>query len=297
MTDYAFSIENAKAEAVDAYAVGAASAPMPWESFVDFRTDDTAALRLAPITAVGRIPEWAGGDRPQTRARALEPLVIQYTKYALQARVDKFDLRDLPRIAGDISRRFGIAVPMTYGYIAAELFAAAFTTATTSYDGLSLLNTAHTTKVSGTTRSNRIGSALDRTALMSVILKMRKWIDYEGLSYDLVAQPGTLYLVVPPDLEEVAIETVQSALSGADMAVNVAGMYGIQVVVWSLLSSTTEWFVCHSAELPVKFWERSAPDVEVVASDTDSGELKINVDFAVACKAGPTPDGIFGSKP
>ena len=295
MSDHAFSIENAKAEAVDAYSVGAASAPMPWESFVDFRTDDTAALRLAPITAIGRIPQWSGGDRPQTRARALEPLVIQYTKYALQARVDKFDLRDLPRIAGDIARRFGIAVPMTYGYIAAELFAAAFTSATTSYDGLSLLNTAHTTKVSGVTRSNRIGTALDRTAVMALILKSRRWVDYEGLSYDIAAQPGTFYLVVPPDLEEVAKETVLSTLSGADMAINVVGTFTIQIVVWSLLTSTTEWFMVHSSDLPVKFWERSSADIEVIAADTDSGELKINVDFAVACKAGPTPDGIFGS--
>lgn len=296
MSSQAFSIENAKVEAVDAYTIGAASAPMQWADIVDRRNDDTAALRLAPMVAIGRIPQWTGGDRPQTAPRALEPLVIQYVKYALQCRIDKFDLKDIPRIAGDVASRFGVAVPITYGYIAAELFAAAFTTATTSYDGLALVSDSHTTDNPALTRSNKLTSALDRTALMAAVAKMRRWVDYKGLSYDLIEQPGGLALVVPPELEEVAIEIVASTLSGADMQANVAAGYGIRVIVWSLLSSSTEWFLCHLAELPVKFWERATPLLET-HTDTDSGELKLNVDFAAVCKAGPTPDGIVGSTP
>jgi phage major head subunit gpT-like protein len=287
--------DNVKQEVVEAFIDGTQQAQTDWEQVVDYRTSDVAALRLAPYHAIGRIPQWMGGDRPQTAVKALTPQVLNYKKFALQVRIDKFDLKDLPQVASDVAGRFGVAVPTTYGLEVADVFANAFTTATTSIDGLSLCNTAHTTKIAGLTRSNRLSTALDRTSFMAAIALYRQWRDYEGLSYDVVAQGGGFVLVVPPALEEVAKEIVGSALSGSQNQVNVAGSFNTTVVVWSLLSDANDWFLCSRRELPIKFWERASPDLVVNLTDDDSGELKMNLDFAITAQAGPTPDGIVGA--
>jgi hypothetical protein len=295
MTDYALSTSNAKQEVVEAYIEGAQQPVLDWTEVVDYRTDDQAALRLAPMTAIGRIPEWNGGDRPQTGVRALNPKTLEYQAYGLQARINKFTARDIPGLAADVARRFGIAIPTTYSLAAAECLAGAFTTETTSVDGLSLCNSAHLTKTAGLTRSNYLTSALDRTALMVAIARYRRWIDWQGLSYDLVAQGGGFVLVVPPELEEVAIECVMSSVSGSEGQVNVLSRYNIRVLVWSLLTDANDWFLFSTVETPIKFWERAAPDLVVDVIDEDSGELKMSVDFAITCEAGPTPDGIVGA--
>jgi hypothetical protein len=291
----ALTTDNVKQEVVEAYIDGAFQASTDWERVVEYRTDDVAALRLAPYAAVGRIPEWNGGDRPQTAVKALSPKVIEYKKFALQVRIDKFDLRDLPSMAAEVAGRFGVAVPTTYALEAAEVFAAAFTTATTSIDGLSLCNTAHTTQIAGVTRSNRLASALDRTALMAAIRLFRIWRDVKGLSYDVVSQGGGFTLLVPPGLEEVSNEIVFSQVSSSQNQINVAGGYNINVLVWPLLADDNDWFLVSNREIPVKFWERSSPDLIVNVTDDDSGELKMNLDFAIVATAGPQPDGIVGS--
>ena len=289
-----FNVQNVKQEVVESFLEASVNATADWESIVDSRGDDVAALRLAPITAIGRIPNWNGGDIAQTEARALAPKTIEYQPKALQARISKYDVVDIPGIASDVASRFGAAIPLTMGYGVAEVFANAFTTELTSYDGLSLCNTAHTTDTVGVTRSNRLGSALDRTSLMAQIRLAREWIDFKGLAADLVAAGRGFQLVVPPALEEVAIEIVESALSSSQMQVNAVSRFNIQILVWSQLADDDDWFLVVNGMSPVKHWVRQIPLLDVNI-DEDSRETKITVDYADVATAGPVPDGIFGS--
>jgi hypothetical protein len=288
-----FTTSNVKEIVIDRFFEGLHSVSERWASAYDYRTDDVSSLRVSPITGVGQIPEWNGdADLDIVGVAALDAQSVDYETYGVQVRVNKYDAMDVPESTTALPQRIGIATASTYAAKGAELLANAFTTATTSYDGLALVSASHTVATGGT-RSNKLTSALDSTAIMAAIALFRKWLDYQGLPMD-VAEMGGFYLIIPPDLETAAGQALGSEFTSAALQVNMAGSYGIDTIVWNQLSDTNNWFLVSKAMSPLIFWERSAPDLNIEI-DPDNKSGKYSLDFAIKASASAIPDGIVGS--
>jgi hypothetical protein len=288
-----FSTSNVKEIVIDRFFEGLHSVSERWLSAYDYRTDDIASLRVSPISGVGEIPSWNGdADLDIVGVEALDPQAVDYAKFGVQVRVDKYSAMDVPEAVSSLPQRIGVATASTYAAKGAEVLANAFTSATTSYDGLALVSDSHTVKGGGT-RSNKLTSALDSTAIMAAIAMFRKWVDYQGLKMDVV-EMGGFYLVVPPDLENAAGQALGSEFTSAALQVNMASSYGIETIVWNQLADTNNWFLVSKAMSPLIFWERSAPDL-AISIDPDNKAGKYSLDFAIKSSAGPLPDGIVGA--
>lgn len=287
-----FSNQNVKQTVVERFFEGLFSVSEQWAQAYDYRRNDIADLRISPITGVSSIPKWNGGDLPVQELEALTPQLVEYEKYGVQVRVDKYDAKDVPESTTTLPQRIGVATASTYAAKAAEVLAGAFSTSTTSVDGLALCATNHTTAIG--TRSNKLTTALDSAAIMAAIAMFRRWRDYQGLPRDVVAEGG-FYLIIPPDLEEAAGQALGSSVTSDQMQVNMAGSYGIDTIVWNHLTDEDNWFLVSKAGSPLIFWERSAPDLQVQI-DEDSKAGKYSLDFAISSAVSALPDGIVGSE-
>ena len=288
-----FSTSNVKQTVVERFFEGLHSVDERWANAFDYRRNDIADLRLSPISGVGQIPQWNGGDLPVQELEALTPQVVSYTKYGVQVRVDKYDAKDVPESTSVLPQRIGTATATCYAAKAAEVLNNAFSTATTSVDSLALCATNHTVKGGGT-RSNKLTTGLDSAAIMAAIALFRKWVDYQGLKFDIVAMGG-FYLVIPPDLEEAAGQALGSSVTSDQNQLNMAGSYGIDTIVWNQLTDTNNWFLVSKSMSPLVFWERSAPDLQIDI-DEDSKAGKYSLDFAITSAVNAIPDGIVGSE-
>ena len=287
-----FNNTNVKQTVVERFFEGLFSVSEQWAQAYDYRRNDIADLRISPITGVSSIPKWNGGDLPVQELEALTPQLVEYEKYGVQVRVDKYDAKDVPESTTTLPQRIGVATASTYAAKAAEVLAGAFSTSTTSVDGLGLCATNHTTAIG--TRSNKLTTALDSAAIMAAIAMFRRWRDYQGLPRDVVAEGG-FYLIIPPDLEEAAGQALGSSVTSDQMQVNMAGSYGIDTIVWNHLTDEDNWFLVSKAGSPLIFWERSAPDLQVQI-DEDSKAGKYSLDFAISSAVSALPDGIVGSE-
>lgn len=287
-----FSNQNVKQTVVERFFEGLYSVSEQWAQAYDYRRNDIADLRISPITGVSSIPQWNGGDLPVQELEALTPQLVQYEKYGVQVRVDKYDAKDVPESTTTLPQRIGVATAQTYAAKAVEVLDNAFGSATTSVDGLPLCATNHVTKIG--TRSNKLTTALDSAAIMAAIAMFRMWRDYQGMKRDVV-QEGGFYLIIPPGLEEAAGQALGSAVTSANMQLNMAGSYGIDTIVWNQLSDANNWFLVSKAASPIIFWERSAPDLQVQI-DEDSKAGKYSLDFAISSAVSALPDGIIGSE-
>lgn len=287
-----FNNTNVKQTVVERFFEGLFSVSEQWAQAFDYRRNDIADLRISPITGVSSIPKWLGGDLPVQELEALTPQLVEYEKYGVQVRVDKYDAKDVPESTTTLPQRIGVATASTYAAKAAEVLAGAFSTSTTSVDGLALCATNHTTAIG--TRSNKLTTALDSAAIMAAIAMFRRWRDYQGLPRDVVAEGG-FYLIIPPDLEEAAGQALGSSVTSDQMQVNMAGSYGIDTIVWNHLSDADNWFLVSKSGSPLIFWERSAPDLQVQI-DEDSKAGKYSLDFAISSAVSALPDGIIGSE-
>ena len=289
-----FTNANVKQTVVERFFEGLHSVSEQWAQAFDFRRDDIADLRLSPISGVSQIPTWDGGsDLPVQGLEALTPQAVAYEAFGVQVRVNKYDAKDVPESTTTLPQRIGVATASTYAARAANVLNNAFGTATTSYDGLALCSTVHTVKGGGT-RSNKLTSALDSTAIMAAIALFRNWADYQGLKMDVVAMGG-FYLVIPPGLEEAAGQALGSAVTSDQNQLNMAGSYGIDTIVWNHLTDVDNWFLVSKAMSPLIFWERSAPDLQIEI-DEDSKAGKYSLDFAIASAVNAIPDGIVGAE-
>lgn len=288
----ALTTENVKQISVIAMTEGMGIVSDNWRSVYEFREDDVPSLRLAALTGVGEIPTWDGAsDYDTAEMDSTGGQVLTYVGRGLQVRIGKFDERDVPGVVEAAMRRVGRGIASTYKTLACNVLAGSFDTTKVVPGQKPLCDTDHPL-ADGTTRSNKITSALDRTAFMAAVAKFRRWKDYQGIELDLADQG--FYLVVPPELEETAHEVIHSAVSGDDYQSNAAALFNTDILVMPGLSDTTDWFVVSKALAPLVFWERMQPSL-IVNRDQDNGALKINVDFAIAAAAQAHPDGIVGS--
>ena len=299
----ALTTTNVKRTAVESFFEGLAVVSDNWRAFMDFRTDDVPALRLAAMTGLGDFASWDGVtdlatnvvDRP-----GHDGVTLSYTQYGYQCRISKADVADVPGIVAEASKKVGVSLANTYATLAYSRLNLGFGGGSTMGSGNQLFSPTQT-RASGT-RSNHTSSALDRSAFMAAIQAYRDWTNYQSQVYDLTS--GGFCLVVPPALEETAKQIVRSPFalttvttSGAPAQgeSNIAGDYNTEVIVAPHLTDANNWFLMSKLERTIKIWERFAPAMSTTI-DEDDRRVKISVDFALATGVNSQPDGAYGAE-
>ena len=291
----AISTSNAKAIAVSSFFEGMIQPDDSWSKIVDFRTDDVAALNISALTGVPTPGSWDGtSDLTGSQVVATGSTGKNshtYTVYAQACDVNRYDILDVPNILQQFSRKQGLSVASLYAEQVWSTLGGAFATATTA-DGAYLCSAAHLT--TGANRSNLGSSALDRSSFLAGIQALREHVNYQGQVYDLAQYKK--YLVVPAELEEVALQIVGSSVSSSEMQINTAGLYNTEVIVAPYLTDANDWFliVDPSVEAPLTFWQRQAPRYQVI-QDQDNLKMRLIFDGAISCAASAQPDGIYGA--
>jgi len=292
----ALTTSNVKPIAVNAHFIGIGeAAPLnSWQKVFDQHTDDVASLRIASMTGAGNASTWDGTadfsygsiDRP-----GHDGLTLAYQGYELAVAIGKYTNKDVQGLVEKTARKMAWSAVSTFANVA-WTEAATFDSATVA-DGKNLCANDHTT--TSTTRDNLITSALDRAAFMSAIQMFREWVNYEDQVFDIIGMGWALALLVPPELEEVACQIVKSVATDADLQVNVAGMYNVEVIVVPHFTDANDWcLVAKKDNSPFKFWTRSPLDF-MARVDQDNKRILLASDFAIVADSGPEPDGIVGA--
>ena len=295
----AMTTSNVKQISVSRFFEGLSSVPDKWRKVVDFRNTDTSSLRIAALTGIGDIGTWDGSAGITSASiDSTGASTMTYQGYAVQVKLNKYDIKDIPEITQLSAQKLGQAVAEKYRKLAFTHLAgftsdaAGFATA----DGKGLADNTHTLAAGGT-RDNHLTTALSRTAVMAAIKQMRQFPNYQS-QYTSFAD-GALLLVVPPELEQTAIEIVHSGFNGGGddgMQVNAVSLFNIEIVVDPYMTDANDWclMTADTSSSPIKFWERSSPDFSLTELQLDTRQLLMTVDFAVATATGPQPDGFIG---
>jgi phage major head subunit gpT-like protein len=306
---------NVKQIAVSSFMEGVVQPSDSWTQIFDVRQDDVASLRLAALTGIPDPGTWDGAsDLTTASLDSTGAVTMSYQGYGVQVRIGKYDAAgDVPGIVAMAARKLGRSVASKRAALAWAHLETAFTAGGSAIaDGKALCASDHTT-ASGTRSNLAADSALDRSAFLAMLKQgFRSWVNYQDQPYDLADAPK--FLVVPPDLEETALQIVGSpfALTSITRAVggdsdtstaaapsqgeiNTAGRYNTQVIVSPYLADTNNYYlICDpSIESPLTYWDRSPADFRVDI-DQDNGAVKLSVDWASATQSGPQPDGIIG---
>lgn len=289
------ALSEVKQEWVTPFMEGLTSPSEAWRAGFDIMTDDVASKKLASMSGISRVPIWNGSvDRDVAEVNDLYNVPLTYTKYALQVRLNKYDVKDIPGLVADSARKLGIAIANTYGSIAADRMADIFAPTTSAGDGVALVSDSHPT-ANGGTRDNKLTSAFDRTAYMAAMSLAALWTDYQG-NEDAWAEEGKILFGSAADTTfySTFVEVFRSDVSSAAMQSNAAKDFVPQVVVWPKLTTSTRWSVHSTVRKPLVLWIRSGAENETMI-DEDNGGVKINTDFAIGTCAKPDPAGVVGS--
>ena len=289
----------------------------PSDSFTrifSMRSDDVGSLRLAALTGIPDPGTWDGSaDLTTASLDSTGAVTMSYQGYGVQVRIGKLQAKDIPGVVEMASRKLGRSVASKRAALAWAHLETAFTAGGSAIaDGKALCANDHTTVLGGSdTRSNLAAdSILDRSAFLAIIKQARESVNYINQINDWADAPK--FLVVPPELETAALEIVGSPFSmnaaveagsannqfkppAVQGETNTAGRYNTTVLVSPYLATASDYFlICDpSVENPLTYWTRSEPDFRVDV-DSDSGAIKLSVDWASATQSGPQPDGIIG---
>jgi phage major head subunit gpT-like protein len=141
---------------------------------------------------------------------------------------------------------------------------------TNGYDGVPLFSASHpyegdANKPAGT-QSNLITGALSDTTLKTAITRMRQFYDNGGKK--ITFMPDTL--VVPPELEWLAIELTKSAQKVGTSDNDINAIRGkLKVMVYDYLTDSDAWFVMDSKRHKLTFFDRVLPQFER-STDSDN---------------------------
>jgi phage major head subunit gpT-like protein len=181
-----------------------------------------------------------------------------------------------------IPAALGRAAMRTYETKVAQMWNDAFLgTVFKTADGLSICNTAHTTKAGATTWDNALANSLGLTGVKNTRTAFRKFTDSRNNKIDC----NLTHLLVPVALEETALEIARST-DRPDSVNRTANVYlgNVDVLVWNQLLSDTVWF---GLDLPVLMqnallMSRVAPEFTSFGNpDTDVFNAKAYVRFAL----------------
>jgi hypothetical protein len=153
----------------------------------------------------------------------------------------------ISRNAPELGRSMRVSVQTT----AADLWNNAFSTTLTA-DGQYLCDTDHTFLRGGSTWSNTPGSvALGHATLENALINFRKIKNFMGDPAPMI--PSTL--LIPPDLEPIAHELLQSRMRHDTTTHADSFLTGkLSVESWPFLSSTTAWWVLSPKNQLKVYW-------------------------------------------
>ena len=151
----------------------------------------------------------------------------------------------------------------------------------TGPDGQALFAAAHGAVVGGT-QSNKGSGALNEANLQAALTVMRRTKTPDNILAGVVPR----FLIVPPDLEYTAGELVRSALSGADMQLNLLSTKGLEVLVSPELTDTTDWFLLDPDGFRARMYVAlgSSPK-QWIDTDSDNWRVKDAMVYAVGYDA------------
>ena len=182
---------------------------------------------------------------------------------------------------------------LKYDGVMADVLNNAFTT-TTTWDGDALVSTTHAIGSTAAEQSNSVSGALSDTTLNTAITALMTQKNHRNTNQPLLPR----YLIVPPALGKKAHELISSPGNpeAANNNINTYTKFGIQVITWELLSSTTAWFlVADKMENALKKLVSAEPSMELRSGIyTESGSDEIRMYFALQAGA-PDYLGFEGS--
>lgn len=222
MTTSSFSTANVKDTALEAFFAGAGIVPNEYEQTFDWRFDENvAAIKVAPWSGVPNMTVWdpKTQDLPDNSPDALDPKTMVYVVYGMQVRLSPFDEEEVPGLVQDVLREIGFSAASTSAAAAAAAKAAAFSVAD-AHGTKTLIASDHLTR-SGATRSNKVTSAIDRTACLNLQKVHETWLTFEDRIVD-VTQAG-FYLEFHPTNKDTLNQVFKSSVVGSNMQYNTAG--------------------------------------------------------------------------
>ena len=304
----AFSTSNAMATATINYVDGLASVPDDWRNIVDYRTDQSGALRVTSMASIGEVASWDGTadlSSTATAAGSAGTKTIDIVQFASQVSISRLNSETIPGLVGGMAKRMGVAVANTYRK---QVFAGleAATSSLVTGDGLSFFNAEHTMPglTGSAVRSNVLTSALDPAGVAAAVAASRAWKDATGAPYDLSS--GGYWLVCPVELEEAARAAVASPFTLTTVVTSGAPAQGLSNMVSQYLtqddiivanvgiSDTNAWFLLPKQGNPLLAWSRLDPLLRQTV-DEDTLQIKLTVDFAFAVDCNVEPIGIFSN--
>ena len=259
-----------------------------WSKIATELPSNTDTESYSWLGSIPRMRQWKGDKQ----VKGLNPsnFSIQNVDYEVTLGVDRNTFED---------DKIGIVKPriMDMAYEAQEymdylVFTALAAGATTkAYDGQYFFSASHSTGASGT-QSNTATSALDATQLKANLVAIRKFKDDQGKVLNL---RGDL-LLVPPDLENTALELTKSdllivtglastsALTSAP-AINI--LKGrVETLVSSYLTDTNDWFtLVTNRPLKPAIFQIRKPNTFVAQDQPYAEDVFNRKEFKYSCEA------------
>lgn len=225
-----------------------------------------------------------GGRKGRLDFDQLYTQSYQHVEYPVELVIEKrLVLNDQYGRIADLVRRAGVSAEAKMEIDAASVFNKAFTGATWS-DGKALCATDHpkSPNKSAGTYSNEGTSALSKAAVSATRILMQRFADDKGNELGLAPN----VLLVPPELEDTALEITNSALdpASANNAINPqAGRF--TVIPWQRLTDTNAWFMIDDTwrQEVVNWYNREAVQVMMTQETTTEivYELKLHYSYGV----------------
>ncbi len=176
----------------------------------------------------------------------------------------------------------GYRARLTMDRVGANLISNAAST-TTVWDGHPLAYATHHIGVTGTTQDNTVSGALTESTLNTAIINLRKMKDHNG--QEMALMPRTL--LVPANLAKKAFELTasQGSPESANRNSNFFNTLGLNVVVWELLTSTTQWALLGDKVFTrFRYLVSIPPKVEYVRRpETGNYEYQLQFDMGAGC--------------
>lgn len=287
------ALTTVRQEFVEPFMEGLSMIDASWQQGFVIRRDDVASWKMASMSGIGAIPVWDGSNDVTTAdINDRYNTTVSYTKYALQARINKYDRKDLPGITADAATKLGISAMSTYATVAAGLLNNAFGT-TQAGDGVALCADSHPTATG--TRDNALTTAFDRTCYFAAKTLARNWVSYHGIPENWSGDGMYVYgSSQDATFEEVSGEVFGSQYSSSEMQTNVAANQGATPIIWEYLTDSTRVFFVSKRRSPLVFWIRSGVE-QNVNIDQDNLNDKVTIDFAIGVQVRPDPVGIVGT--
>lgn len=249
-----FHVESSKKSKETDYGLGAMT---PWTEFGS-STSAITGTNSMPVVPYETIP--AGLERVYTHKEFAKGFVVE-RKFA-----DDEQYRVIEKMPKDLARAGRYKVEND----AVSLFNNGFsanvggTGKSAIYDGKALfaadhplLNTGAVTKFGTGILSNLITGALSDTTLKNAMIMMRQQTDEAGKLIQMKADT----LVVPPQLEFLALELIKSAQKVGTTDNDINTLQGaLKVVTWDFLTDSDAWFVMDSKRHSANFFWRVKPE-------------------------------------